>query len=75
MSIKDFYIIFNDNINLQANPMSEDATTLVEKAKNLSSRIKQFRNSNFPKIIAKLIKASNKMEETQITEKRLHQAG
>ena len=69
MSIKDFDIIFSDNRDLQANPTSDDATTLVEKAKNLSSRIKQFRNSDFPIIIAELIKASNKMEETQITEK------
>ena len=69
MSIKDFDIIFNDNIDLQANPTSDDATTLVEKAENLSVRTKQFRNSDFPKIIAELIKASNKLEETQITER------
>merc|ERR1711954_569885 len=69
MSITDFDIIFSDNRVLQANPTSDDAITLGGKAKNLASRIKQFRNSDFPKIIAELIKASNKMEETQITEK------
>ena len=49
MSIKDFDIIFNDNIELQANPTSDDATTLVKKAQNLSVRTKQFRNQDFPR--------------------------
>ena len=49
MSNKDFDVIFNDNTDLQANPTSNDATTLVEKAKNLSVRTKQFRNQDFPR--------------------------
>ena len=48
--------------------MSDDATTLVEKSKNLNARTKQFRNSDIHRPIAELIKAANKMEETQITE-------
>ena len=33
MSISDFETICKDNIELQANPSSDDATTLVEKSK------------------------------------------
>ena len=69
MSINTFDTIFNDNVNLQANPTSDEATTLVEKIKNLAIRTKPFRNSDFPKIISELNKASNKLEETQINKK------
>ena len=68
MSISDFETICKDNIELQANKSSDDATTLVEKSKNLNARTKQFRNSDIHRLIAELIKAANKMEETQITE-------
>ena len=68
MSISDFETICKDDIELQANKSSDDATTLVEKSKNLNARMKQFRNSDIHRLIAELIKAANKMEETQITE-------
>ena len=41
----------------------------MEKSKNLNARTKQFRNSDIHRLIAELIKAANKMEETQIAEK------
>ena len=66
MSINTFDTIFEDNVNLQANPTSDEATTLVEKAKNLAIRTKQFRNTDFPKTISELNKASNKVEEAQL---------
>ena len=69
MSIKTFDTIVEDNVKLQANPTSDEATTLVEKAKNLATRTKQFRNSDFTKIISELNKAANTMEESQITER------
>merc|ERR1711954_542640 len=69
MSIKTFDTIVEDNVKLQANPTSDEATTLVEKAKNLATRTKQFRNSDFPKKISELNKAANTMEESQITER------
>ena len=67
MSINTYDTIFDDNVNLQANPTSDGATTLVEKAKNSAVRSKEFRNTDFPKLISELNKACNNINEAQLT--------
>ena len=68
MYITDFETICKDNIDLKANKSSDDATKLIENTKNLNARVKQFRNSDIQRLIEELVKNSNKMEDTQISE-------
>ena len=69
ISISTFNNIFDDNTNLNSSPTNNGALSLVEKAKNSAVRTKQFRNTDFPKIIYDLNKAANKVEEAQLTAK------